>query len=262
VTPWGIEWWLWKRRSRKARRRINARLVRQTPPRKTRVEESIRFLVGRGLNESEVREGSMPEASLDYLAEKVVDRLPSDRPLRALHVGNFVGVSLCYITWLVRERHPESLVVSIDPNIAHRGVEDPQSHAFALLDHFQLLSRNLIITGYTLERSEEAATETDYLGGVACENVLGGLHDLAGASFDLVLIDGDHEESYLARESAAVRRLLVDNAIVVFDDVEDWPGVAEVFRQTSRDDSFVQLGDNGRLGILQLDSSNRGSNGS
>jgi hypothetical protein len=230
---------------------MEAGLVREPPPRKTRVEESIRFLVGRGLDESEVREGSMSEASLDYLAEKILERLPPARPLRALHVGNFVGVSLSYISWLVRERHPESLVVSIDPNIPHRGIEDPRSHALALLDHFQLLSRNLIITGYTLERSEEAATEADYLGRVACENALAGLHDLAGASFDLVLIDGNHEESYLAREIAAVGRLLADNGIVVFDDVKDWPGVAEVFRQTAQDDSFVELGQNGRVGILQ-----------
>jgi hypothetical protein len=258
VTPWGIEWWLWTGSVKKVRRRIKAGLVRETPPRKTRVEAAIRFLVDeRGLDESEVRQGSMPESSHDYLAEKVLDRLPSDRPLRALHVGNFVGVSLFYISLLVRERHPESLVVSIDPNIPHRGIEDPQSHALALLHHFQLLSRNLIITGYTLEHSYDATTEADHLSGIACENVLLGLHDLTGASFDLVIIDGNHEESYLAREIAAVRPLLGDNGIVVFDDITDWSGVAEVFRQTAQDDSWVQLGENGRIGILQLCTSNR-----
>jgi hypothetical protein len=251
VTPWGIEWLLWRGSINKVRRRINAGLVQDTPPRKTRVEEAIRFLVGRGLPEAEVRGGSMPEASLDYLAEKVLDRLPSDRPLRVLHVGHFVGVSLCYISWWVREHHPESLVVSIDPNIPHRGIDDPQSHALALLDHFQLLSRNLIITGYTLERSEKSVTETDYQAGLASENVLAKLHR-AGASFELVLIDGNHEESYLAREIAAVRRLLADDGIAVFDDVKDWPGVAEVFRHTAQDDSFVELGQNGRVGILQI----------
>ena len=250
VTPWGIEWLLWQGAAKKARRRIKARLVPKTPPRETRVEEAIRFLVGRGLNESEVREGSMPEASLAYVAEKILDRLPSDRPVRALHVGNFVGVSLCYVSWLIRERHPDSLVVSIDPNIPHRGIEDPQSHAFALLDHFQLLSCNLIITGYTVDREE--VTSADYSRGIACENVLTGLEKLAGASFDLVLIDGSHEESYLSREIAAIRRLLADNGIVVFDDVTAWPGVAEVFRQTAQDDSWTQLGENGRVGILQL----------
>jgi hypothetical protein len=83
VTPWGIEWLLWQGAAKKARRRIKARPVPKTPPRETRVEEAIRFLVGRGLNESEVREGSMPETSLAYVAEKILDRLPSDRPKRA-----------------------------------------------------------------------------------------------------------------------------------------------------------------------------------
>lgn len=226
----------------------------ETPPQKTRVGESIRFLVGRGLDEHDVREGSIPEASLNYLADKVLDRLRTDRPVRALHVGNFVGVSLCYVSWLVSERHPDSLVVSVDPNARHRGVEDPQSHALALLDHFGLLSRNLIITGYTLERSEEATTEADYSGRVAPENVLAGLHELVGARFDLVLIDGAHDESYLRREVAVLRRLLADHGILVFDDVRDWSGVAEVFRQTAQDERFAQLGEDGRLGILQLHS--------
>jgi predicted O-methyltransferase YrrM len=221
------------------------------PPRQTRVEEAVRFLVNEGLDEFEVRMGSIPESSLDYLAAAVEHQLPSERPVRALHVGNFVGVSLCYVSWLVTERHPESVVISIDPNIPHRGIEDPQSHALALLEHFQLLGSNLIIAGYTLERSDEATTVADHLRGIACENVLSSLHQLSGATFDLVLIDGKHEETHLAREIAGVRRLVADNGIVVFDDITDWAGVAEVFRETSQDESWVELGQDGRIGILQ-----------
>ena len=226
--------------------------VREPPPRDTRVEQAVRFLVNRGLDEFEVRDGSIPEASLDYLAEKVWDLLPVDRPVRAPHVGNFVGVSLCYIASLVRERHPESIVVSIDPNIPHRGVQDPQAHALALLDHFQLLSSNLSITGYTLERTDEALTEAGYLGSIACENVLPALHELLGESFDLVLIDGNHDRDYLAREIAAIRSLLADNGLLVFDDAKDWPSVAEVFRQTAAAGDFVHVGEDDRVGILRL----------
>ena len=82
--------------------------------------------------------------------------------------------------------------------------------------------------------------------------MLTGLENFAGASFDLVLIDGNHEQNYLSREIAAIGRLLADNGIVVFDDITAWPGVAEVFRQTVQDDSWMQLGENGRVGILQF----------
>jgi len=132
--------------------------------------------------------------------------------VRALHVGNFVGVSLCHLSWLARERHPDSTVVSIDPNIAHREIEDPQAHVVALLHHFGLLANNLIIPGYTLEQTAGEATtgniEADHLAGLACENVLAALEHLCGPRFDLVLLDGNHEQSYLAREFAALGGLL------------------------------------------------------
>src|SRR5438270_9107261 len=243
-TPWGLEWWLWKRARRRHRLQAEARL-RAAPPSNTRVEDWIRFLVARGLDEYQVREGSVPEDSLDYMAEQVLARLQSDRPLRALHIGNFVGISLSYISLLVRERHRDSLVVSVDPNIPHRGIDNPQSHAVALLDHLGLLERNLMITGYTLERSDEAVTDSGYAAGVGPENVLAALFEFAGPSFDLALIDGSHEEQYLAREIAAVRRLLRDDGIVVFDDVKEWAGVAKVFRETAADDRAVELGENG-----------------
>jgi hypothetical protein len=250
-----LEWVLWQRSRERARQFVLTAQAVEAPPSAdaARVEESIRFLVGRGLDPVQVREGSIPATSLHYIAETIPDRLPSGRPLHALHVGNFVGVSLSYITSLVLERHPESVVVSVDPNIPHREVEDPQSHAFALLEHFNMLSRNLIINGYTLQRGDESITHAeDYGRAAACENVLSSLYDLAGPSFDLVLIDGNHEEEYLSREIAAIRRLLTADGIVVLDDIVDWPGVAAVFERVAADERFVRLGDDGRVGILQL----------
>ncbi len=256
VTPWGIEWLLFVRGHRKAVRRFEANRVQKASPAGTRVEDAVGFLLGRGLDEHQVREGSMPEDSLDYVARLVSDRLPSDRPVRALHVGNFVGVSLCYFSWLVRERHPASVVVSVDPNLTHRGVEDPQAHVFALLHHCGLLGNNLIIPGYTLEQpigGQTAETiEAAYVEGLACENVLAGLERLCGRRFDLVLLDGNHEEAHLAREFAALRGLLAEHSIVVFDDITEWDGVVEVFRRALGDDSFVELGGDGRVGILQV----------
>lgn len=258
ATPWGILWLRDQRRQRKVRARIEANVVTDAPPAGTRVEEAIRFLLDRGLDEHEVRDGSMPEASLDYTAQLVSDHLARDRPVLALHVGNFVGVSLCYLSWLLRARHPGSVVVSVDPNLPHRGIEDPQAHALALLHHFGLLDNNLIVPGYTLEHTpgERASRdpEADYLEGIACERVLDSLERLCGHRFDLVLLDGNHAEPYLKRELAAVRRLLAADGIVVFDDVTEgsWDGVVSVFESALQDEAFVELGQDGRVGVVQV----------
>jgi hypothetical protein len=251
VTPVGIELIFWKRSIRAARREAEPGWAREIAA-GGRAEAAIRFLVDHGLDEQRVRDGSIPGTSLDYMAETVRDRLPRDRPVRALHVGNFVGVSLCYVSWLVAEHHPDSVVVSIDPNLTHRGVDNPQSHVFALLDNFGLLDRNAIITGYSLGRTEEEAGPGGPPKWLASENVLGSLHGLVGPGFDLVLLDGSHEEDYLRREITAVRPLLSETGIVVFDDVREWAGVAAVFREVAGDKSFEELGEDGRVGILQL----------
>ncbi|HWH93121.1 MAG TPA: class I SAM-dependent methyltransferase [Baekduia sp.] len=261
VTPIGVELVLIARRNARRLKEIDASIVRDAPPPGTRVEEAIRFLVASGLDEEMVRAGSIPEDNLDYVREVVADRLPSDRPVRALHVGNFVGISLCYVSWLVRERDPDSVVVSVDPNITHRGVEQPQSHVLALLHHFGMLANNVIIPGYTLEQSAGETVndqfETDYLQGLACENVFASLARVTGKRFDLVLLDGSHEEDYLEREFAAVGPLIADDAIVVFDDVSDsWQGVARVFSRAVQDSHVVELGQDGRVGIVQVGAAN------
>lgn len=245
LSPWILEWWLWKR----ALRRNETRLIVRPPRSSGTVEQAIRFLLDRGLDEHQVRAGSMPGASLDFVSSVVVDRLPADRPVRALHVGNFVGVSLCYFSLLVRERHPKSVVVSIDPNVPHRGIENPEFHVRSLLAHFGLLDSNLIIRGYTLARPMGV---DDGGVGPGCENVLASLERSCGVSFDIVLVDGHHEESYVEREFAALRGLVAVDGIVVFDDVRDWKGVASVFRRALQKESIVELGRDERVGILQV----------
>jgi hypothetical protein len=261
VTPWGIEWWLYMRMLRRRARRAEAAhqnaaaTVAVAPQLSARAEAAIEFLVARGLDENQVRWGSIPPDSLAYLAAVVSDRLPSKRPVRALHIGNFVGVSLCYVSLLLRDRHPDSVVVSIDPNATHRGIENPQRHVLALLHHFDLLSNNVIVPGYTLEQTlgePGSAEEFDVLSGLACENVLSSLGRVGFAAFDLVMIDGNHDEGYLRREFAALRALLAPRSIVVFDDITEWEGVQGVFRDVLVQESCASLGQNGRVGILEV----------
>ena len=59
-------------------------------------EKSIEILVSLGLDEEQIRHGSIPEDSLNFLF-KTVDKSLSNFPqIKALHVGNFVGISLTY----------------------------------------------------------------------------------------------------------------------------------------------------------------------
>ena len=70
-------------------------------------------------------------------------------------------------------------------------------------------------------------------------------------AFNLVLIDGNHEQDYLANEFAALRDLLADACLVVFDDVGDFAGVSQVFKQAVKDGSVEELGEDGRVGIVR-----------
>jgi hypothetical protein len=251
VTPWGLEWILWNRSRDRLERQMKTREGLPPAPDEL-VEEAIAFFAERGLNTEEVREGTMPDSALSFISTLVADRLPSGRPVRALHIGNFVGISLAYFSQLIVRRHPESLVVSVDPNVPHRGIHDPEAQVVALLHRFGLREANLVLTGYSLERKADAQSEGEYL--AAGENVLGQLAVLGGR-FDLVLLDGNHEGTYLRREVEALEPLLEDNAIVVFDDVRDWAGVAAVFSEVIDQERFATLGSDGRVGIVQLNQS-------
>jgi hypothetical protein len=261
VAPFGLHVVLGRRESRR-RTRLIERVAGNVDGRRAQdysPGEARRFLLARGLDDEQVRTGSMPEASLEFTGNLLREHLPSDRPLVALHVGNFVGFSLSYFTWLLREQHPDSVVVSIDPNIRHRGVENPQGHVMAVLGRFGLLANSVVVPGYTLEQNFGDDWSDDleqrYLAEAACDQVLANLARMSAGAFDLAVLDGNHDGDYLERELTAVRRLLRDDSIVVFDDIGPyWPGVAEVFERTLADSGggFAELGQDGRVGILQL----------
>jgi methyltransferase family protein len=249
ITPWGIEWWLSQGNARRWRRSLKARLNSTAPAPGSRYEEAVRFLTRRGLDEFHVREGSMPEPTLNFVGDLLAARLPRDRPVAGLHVGNFLGLSLAYFSWLLGEHDAQSLMVSIDPNVTHRGIESPLDHAYALLGHFDQLSRNVIVVGYSLERGEPA-NEREHLESLAPEHVLRAFSSL-GLTFDVVIVDGNHERNYVAREIAAVREVLAPAGLVVLDDINDWPGVKDIFARMRGDESWVVLGENGRAAVVQ-----------
>ena len=80
----------------------------------------------------------MPGIDTRYCSKSLDDLIlrSDDRPLVALHVGNFLGVSLSHFVKYVCQRNEKSVVVSIDPNIQHQGVEFPQNHVISILKSF------------------------------------------------------------------------------------------------------------------------------
>jgi hypothetical protein len=220
-------------------------------------ERAVDFLVReRGLDETQVRQGSMPLPALEFSGRMADSHLPSNRPLFGLQVGNFVGISLAYFSWLLRRRHAGSVMVSIDPNITHRGIEDPQSHVWGLLADVALLDASLIVTAYSLEQSigDVPRGGADVVAERRGEHALANLAAVAPHRFDFAVLDGNHDGDYLEREFRQLHRLLAPDAVVIVDDVEDnWAEVLETFDLVAHGNSgFMELARGERAGVLQL----------
>jgi hypothetical protein len=66
---------------------------------------AIEFHAARGLVRSHVLAGSIPESSLEFCSASLDKFLPAraGEPVTGLHVGNFIGVSLCHVTDYARK---------------------------------------------------------------------------------------------------------------------------------------------------------------
>jgi hypothetical protein len=206
----------------------------------------------------------MGAANLRFLDRAVHEHLRTEPPHRALHVGNFVGISLASLSASLLDvgggRDP--LVVSIDPNIPHNDVADPQTATMIVLNHFGYQRHNVVICGYSLEKSlgnEGISTdsydpEAAYEAEVACENVLLSLAGL-GAQLDLAVVDGSHNAAYLRRELEVIVPLLRVGALLILDDVTDvWVGIRDLFGELGSPGSswpLEVLDHDGRIGVLR-----------
>lgn len=231
----------------RSRRRAPGLVVRPVAgartPRPFAYEDAVSLLVARGVDEDVVRLGSIGARSLAFAAEAIGKHAPPG-PLRVLHVGNFVGLSLAALSDVVVRHDPGSVVVSIDPNRTHLGVEDPQSHVLALLNEFGLQRGNVVVCGYTFEGSAD---------GPAGEDTLPDLERL-GQRFDLAVIDGNHDTAYLRRELEVVVRMLEDGGLLILDDVSHaYQGIRELFDELVAGDAWPlrKVGRDERLGVLR-----------
>lgn len=219
--------------------------------------EAVSFLSGLGCDRLQVEAGSMPESSLNYSCEQLRQHL-QDRPILGLHIGNFVGVSLCHYADFARKLDDRSIVVSIDPNLPHRGIRNPQEKVISCLNYFGFQRNAVLLTGFTLEKNasndgvritSDYDPAVEYGAELSCENQLPMLSRLMPNTFDFVVIDGNHEASYLSRETALAYRLLKAGGILVVDDV-DWTSLGDVYRSLDRE-LFENLGFDNRIGLVR-----------
>jgi hypothetical protein len=216
-------------------------------------EDAVAFLVDRGLPENAVRYGSIPAMSLSFVRHHIQESFAGS-PIRVLHVGNFVGLSLAAVTAVALEVSSESIVVSVDPNIPHLGVADPQLHCLALLAHLGLDRSSVVMCGYSLEKipSSDGNDGTDnFANEAAPQNVLQHLVALE-MGFDVVLIDGTHLGDYASREVQLVSILLREGGLLILDDAwEAWHEIQQLFEAAERGSAYERAGHDGRVGILR-----------
>ncbi|WP_424986846.1 class I SAM-dependent methyltransferase [Microbulbifer sp. S227A] len=222
-------------------------------------DDAMRFAIStRRGSARDMREGSMPREALEFIAS----RLPKPRPnqgLRGLHIGNFVGISLAHLCDAARRLDAGAVMVSIDPNVPHRGVDAPQDLVVGLMNRYGLEDNWMPVTAFSLEPSpvydlrnaSGSATAFASYHGQSASGGLGNLHRL-GCKFDFVLIDGNHTAWYLRRELAAIARIVRPGALIFLDDVdkENWQEVHAVFTG-ARSIGFDQVAHQGRVGVLR-----------
>lgn len=221
---------------------------------------ALRELVGYGIEGADIHAASLFRGSLELCAQTLERYLVTDRPVVGLHIGNYLGVSLCFFLDWMKRTHPDGLVISIDPNIAHQGVENPQQYVTRLAEHFGLTRQHVLIVGYTLEKNmgdgndsaSEAKTDASMRQSheSAPEDVLPHLARL-GVKIDFVLIDGNHDAAYLTRELQWIEQMLNERAILIFDDVSEyWARMQNVYETLASGREYVEVGRDSRLGIL------------
>jgi len=226
-------------------------------------KEAINYLASLNCDLPEldaIIEGTIPESSLIFCASFIIEYF-TGKPIIGLHVGNFVGISLSHFTHVVQKLHPESSIVSIDPNIQHRDIKNPLNIVIGLLNQFGLQNNCLILTGYSLEAGSyyevnpndtfDNSTTHFFDRGLSCAQQLKRLETISPGAFDFFLIDGNHEGSYLQREIETADKLLKLGGLLILDDVNlFWTDIQKTYESID-EKKYQKIGADGRVGILK-----------
>ncbi len=243
--------WVMLRRRRHLGIRTQGMASPSPQPKGFDFDKALTFFRERGLDMDMVVRSSIRKPHLDFILSNMDAHV--EHP-RGLQIGTFVGMSLCALVDWAKARNSE--VWSVDPNLRHRKIERPVDHAIALLEYFGLLDRAVLLTGYSLESN--ALNDSGPLEGrqevspiPACERALERLVAVAEGGFGWAFIDGNHEAEYLAREIAAVDRLLKPGGVLILDDISaGFPALFDVFDSLDPG-HWTKLGWDQRIGVLK-----------
>jgi len=198
-----------------------------------------------GADLTRLRQSSIWIESLDFVLDRI-DGGPG------LHIGNFAGISLAYLA-----ARTDGLVVAVDPNVTRFGPTKGQDLVVRLLQAAGVENRVLLVCGYSLERNpayngrviDGYDPSVEYRNEAAPVDVLPNLRSL-GIQFGWVLLDGNHDASYLRVELGHVEPLLRDGGVVFLDDCNEyWPDIRAVFEHPGS--GWSADGHDGRIGILR-----------
>jgi hypothetical protein len=152
----------------------------------------------------------------------------------------------------------QSAIVSIDPELPHRGVLDTGGTVTKLLRHLNLQDMVVRVTGYSLHKSisndgivfcgydpyEHFDTED------APEFALSNLLRLLRERVAFVLLDGNHEPDYLRDEIRVAVELLIQGGVILIDDV-DWPELGQEWHDATERYSLHGFQIGTRTGVLR-----------
>jgi len=218
----------------------------------------IDSLIERKIDKEQIIEGSIPEVHLLEIV-KLVKKHFDVSPIVGLHVGNFVGVSLVYLAGLLKRMNEKNVIVSIDPNIPHRGVIHPQEEVLFLMNKYGLNKNISILTGYSLDKTisndgfefKSYDPQKEYSKGYSCENQLDTLKRIGSGTFSFAIIDGNHQKEYLYNEIVTVNDLLCNNGLIIVDDVsEGWNEIKEMFESLQLS-GLERIYTNERIGVIR-----------
>lgn len=199
------------------------------------------------------------QAILDWIRENVT------QPTIAIHVGNYLGVSLGVLAVGLKVLDPESLVIAIDPDLTYRQSLNTEKAVTMLMRKLDVEEMVLRLTGYSMSKSinnNAQATLSNCDGSqmvakdLAAQWQLKNLAKLIQGKVDFVLLDGNHDKHYVEEEIEISYRLLRPGGAIFLDDItRHYPEMISLFHSMRVSPKFVdswELNDGGevRAGVL------------
>jgi len=150
------------------------------------------------------------------------------QPRHLLEVGSFIGLSSNFYLQLLAPWGGH--VTSVDPNIPHRCFKKPRDFYHRMNDR-HAPRVHTIDAAWSLKGEAVLVHNNVTIPTISPEHFL-----RRQQQFDLAFIDGDHSETSVLRDFAAVSRVMAPGGCVIFDDVsqEAWPGTWSALQELKR----------------------------